>query len=586
MAKKIKTFKFNGVVKQTGFGKPNHMALKGSKFTDLTNTNIYINENGLNTWKLINFTGGTSGGKFITGSTFSNNEVTLTRNDSVDVFKLSGGTNVTLSNPSLNQIKIDVPSSATLTGGTFDNNKNLLTLEKDDGTNINITGDTLYFETEMYFSVEQTGIGIKFSESNGYILKVYNVNTIEAIQNNSGIKIQLNGGRKIIINELNLSTTYINNNLVTQVLSTALTELNSFFQNTGSIGGTPPTITSPSTIYLTLGNSINYILTGTNAVAYSWENLPNGVVTVEGNTRNIIGGSGLSAGLYVITGRITNYYGEDTISINIVVSPVFVNTYSITGQWQVHYTNSVSGQENNTPLYRPTMTGTASDAWSMMCWFKWRTFNSNPQNLFHFGSPNSSTDGKIYAQVNIVSNNIEIIFYYGTNTNYLQQVATTSVSYLNWHCLLITYTGGDTGNNSSDILNYQNQFKIFLDGNQVSTTNSNGNYGYTGSIDGTTNSSAPLRLLRKGFYSSFAPYLYVDEMSFWASDVSSDASTLYNSGTPLDLTTLYTPLYSDYYRFGDGTDDITNYPVMTNLGSGPDLTMVSGSVAKYINDVP
>ena len=46
---------------------------------------------------------------FVTGTTFTSNEATLTRNDSTDVFKLSGGTNVTLSNPSSNQIKIDVP---------------------------------------------------------------------------------------------------------------------------------------------------------------------------------------------------------------------------------------------------------------------------------------------------------------------------------------------------------------------------------------------------------------------------------------------------------------------------------------------
>ena len=92
--------------------------------------------------------------------------------------------------------------------------------------------------------------------------------------------------------------------------------------------------------------------------------------------------------------------------------------------------------------------------------------------------------------------------------------------------------------------------------------------------------------MKKGYFSSFAPYLYIDEMSFWDSDISSDSTILYNNGTPLDLTTLYTPLYSDYYRFGDGTLDISSFPEMSNLGLGPNLTMVSGTVAKYITDVP
>ena len=49
---------------------------------------------------------------FVTGTTFSSNEATLTRNDGTEVLKLTGGTNVTLSNPSSNQIKIDVSSSS------------------------------------------------------------------------------------------------------------------------------------------------------------------------------------------------------------------------------------------------------------------------------------------------------------------------------------------------------------------------------------------------------------------------------------------------------------------------------------------
>lgn len=536
MSRKIKSFNSGGIIKQRGLGAPSHLANRFSEYTDEETNNKFINTDGLNGWVL------------------------------------EGGSE-------------SLENSLTVTGGTIDEEKNILTLELT-GDDVVITGDTLYFDTEMYFSVEQAGIGVQFSDSNGSIKRVYNINTIEAIQNTNGIKIQLNGGICTIINKLNISTTYINGLLVTQNLPAALTELNTLFQNSGTIGGSAPIITSSTIIYLTLGNTLNYTLVGSNSVAYSWDNLPSSIVTLEGNNRTIIGGSTLSAGTYNFTARITNYYGEDSQVITLIVSAAFVNTYSVNGQWQVHYKNSISSQENSTPLYRPTMTGAASDAWSMVCWFKWRAFNSNDQTLFHFGHPDSNTDGRVYAQINIVSNNIKITFFYGTNTDYLQQIVTTSVSYLNWHSLLITYTGGDTGNNSADISTYQNQFKIFLDGVQQSTTNTNGGYGYTGSIDGTTNGSSPLRIMRKGYFSNFAPYLHIDEMAFWGSDISSDAITLYNGGDPLDLTTLYTPIYSDYYRFGDGPGDITSFPVMSNLGSGPDLTMVSGSIAKYINDVP
>ena len=36
---------------------------------------------------------------FVTGTTYTSNQSTTTRNDGTDILKLSGGTNVTLSNP-------------------------------------------------------------------------------------------------------------------------------------------------------------------------------------------------------------------------------------------------------------------------------------------------------------------------------------------------------------------------------------------------------------------------------------------------------------------------------------------------------
>jgi len=70
--------------------------------------------------------GGSGTNTFVTGTTFASNQFVTTRNDGVDVLKFSGGSNVTLSNPSSNQIKIDVslpPSMNTyVTGFTYNDN--------------------------------------------------------------------------------------------------------------------------------------------------------------------------------------------------------------------------------------------------------------------------------------------------------------------------------------------------------------------------------------------------------------------------------------------------------------------------------
>jgi hypothetical protein len=75
---------------------------------------------------------------FVTGTTLDSNLATVTRNDDIDVLLLSGGSNVTLSNPSSNQINIDVSippdtntfvSASTLSGST-------LVLTRNDGVEL------------------------------------------------------------------------------------------------------------------------------------------------------------------------------------------------------------------------------------------------------------------------------------------------------------------------------------------------------------------------------------------------------------------------------------------------------------------
>ncbi|MCH9715787.1 MAG: hypothetical protein K0U52_01705, partial [Gammaproteobacteria bacterium] len=96
-------------------------------------------------------TGITDNDTFVTGTTFASNQLTLTRNDNVDVFSLSGGSNVTLSETATNDILIDVslpPSMNTyVTGGTYNESTDTITLTRNDAVTVDITGVTDTFTT-------------------------------------------------------------------------------------------------------------------------------------------------------------------------------------------------------------------------------------------------------------------------------------------------------------------------------------------------------------------------------------------------------------------------------------------------------
>jgi hypothetical protein len=83
---------------------------------------------------------------YVTGTTFGSNQSVTTTRDGVDVLKLSGGTNVTLSNPSGNQIKFDVTipsgSNTFVTGFTYDN-ANTFTISDNVGSTFNATINTV-----------------------------------------------------------------------------------------------------------------------------------------------------------------------------------------------------------------------------------------------------------------------------------------------------------------------------------------------------------------------------------------------------------------------------------------------------------
>ena len=126
----------------------------------------------------------------------------------------------------------------------------------------------------MNFVQDATATTILFKDyTSGNVLSSQPINSMEAVANGTTIRIQRSGGEEILIDGLDLTTTYINGVAVTAVLATALAEFYALFAHAGSIGNAP-TLTSPSVINLTFSFTLNYVLTGTDTVSYTHLTLP------------------------------------------------------------------------------------------------------------------------------------------------------------------------------------------------------------------------------------------------------------------------------------------------------------------------
>jgi len=352
--------------------------------------------------------------------------------------------------------------------------------------------------------------------------------------------------------------------------------LNAIFQASGSTGQVP-VITSNTTVNLTTGDTLNYELLADYGVGYEWTNLPAGVVTVDGNVRKLIGGSGLTAGTYTPTVKAINYFGEDEETITITVSdPPFSNTKSVQFNNQDYLganaslVDSILGRNSN---------GSGSgDAWSISMYFKGSSANQG-QTIFYFGDNDVVNSGYVQLmQINSSGNKL-LRLKYGSNSNNLRlQTTAGTISTNTWHHILLTYDGGTTGSSSADMDDYYGRFKIFVDGVEQTTNNSHSNYGYTGGIDPDN--------FRVGRFSS-GNYMRngskVDELALWDSDQSANISDIYNSGAPFDLSTLTTQP-KHWWRMGDGD----TYPFLQDSGTEANciFQMYNMTASDIVNDVP
>ena len=350
--------------------------------------------------------------------------------------------------------------------------------------------------------------------------------------------------------------------------------LNAIFQASGSTGNVP-VITSNTSVNLTEGDTLNYELTADYGVGYEWDSLPAGVTTVEGNVRKLIGGSGLAAGTYTPTAKAINYFGEDSETITITVAnPPFANSKSIQFQNQ-DYLDATANTSN--PFYRASNGSGASDAWSVSFWFKLGTHTGGgKQTIISYGGSDEDNEGHVL--IYHKGSDKRLYLRYGSGNNNLElKTPINTFTSGTWHHVLVTYDGDTTGAASGSLSNYYGRFEFWIDGVATPTTNTNSNYGWTGSI--------PDEFFTVGEACFGGDHMRnsckVDELALWGSDQTANAAAIYNSGTPFDLSTLGTAP-DHWWRMGDGD----TFPALQDNAGSLDITMNNMTVADIVNDVP
>ena len=402
------------------------------------------------------------------------------------------------------------------------------------------------------------------------------VNTIQAfLHTDNTMQIISVIGVKTYYSNINLSNVSINSVLLSGTESEKVNELNALFQHSGSSTGQVPSITSSLAVTMTQGSTLNYELTANNGVGYEWDlSSVDGIVNVEGNVRKLIGGSSLPTGTYNIPVKAINYNGEDSETIVLTVSnPPFSNTKSINFSNQDYL--GANASQVGAILGRSGNGSGSSDAWSISLWYK-GSANTQGQTIFYFGDSVTTNAGHIVLHQFDNNGAKWIRLRYGHQYNRIQ-LQTSGITPNTWQHILITYDGGTTGSQSTQINQYYGRFNIFIDGVLKNTTNSHSAFGYNGSIDADN--------FRIGRYNSgnYMRGCRVDELALFDSDQSANISDIYNGGSAFDLSTL-TTIPNHWWRMGDGD----SFPYILDNGSEANciFQMYNMTSADIVNDVP
>ena len=402
-----------------------------------------------------------------------------------------------------------------------------------------------------------------------------------AANDDNHINITSSSGNLIIFRDLRLANASINGTTVTQTLATAVNELNSLFGQTG--GSTAPTITSSGTITIDEGDIINYEATtgGGDVSAFEWTNLPEGVAQVTNQPHKIIGGSNLTGGTYNISVRAHNYSGVAKKDITLTVTTDYTNSKS-TKFDDTEYTVRTRASGEFTNLIKPD--GSAMPAHSYSLWFKPvapGASQPNNQSIFFAFSDFTFTN----------SSYIDLRWLGPADGNRrlrLQYAATTGANRLSilspangmpadgsWYHIVVVYDGAANG-----LVTSSYTLKIYINGSEVTTSE----FGTQG--NGLSDSEGPINPNYVGFGRNPGGFYLreslIDEFGYWNQELSSSqVSSLYNSGTPTDLTA-FSPSAAHVYRMGDGD----TFPTIEDKVGNADQTMTNMASSNFVSDTP
>ncbi len=205
---------------------------------------------------------------------------------------------------------------------------------------------------------------------------------------------------------------------------------------------------------------------------------------------------------------------------------------------------------------------TNTDAFSISCWFK-RTRSGVSEFLVSKQDSTSNSRGYTLL-IPFDDNRVTVVIRNNTaSSGRLIVDCTTAITDTNWHNIIMTYDGSS---NVSGI-------NLYLDGNNDTGVTS-------GTLSATISNTASFQIGAKNGSNEFSGNL--DEVAVWNTELSaSDVTTIYNGGTPSDVSNISGLL--SWWRMGDG--DI--YPTLTDNGSGGNNgTMTNMSSTNFITDIP
>lgn len=220
------------------------------------------------------------------------------------------------------------------------------------------------------------------------------------------------------------------------------------------------------------------------------------------------------------------------------------NTYSV----------SFDGTDDYMDLGSSTTYADTASAFSISAWFKFDTFSNYPAIL---QLKTNRSNGFLLAAGTVST--YQGVWFGSSDADGFKGLSTSSSSVASsissgWHHLIFTYDGVDSQSSSS--------FNLYIDGSAV-----------TAATSVVVGAYSNINKSGHGDFSYFGFDGLIDELAIFNTELSSsDVTSIYNSGTPTDLSS-YSP--AGWWRMGD--DDSGTGTTITDQGSGGnDGTLTNG----------